>query len=85
MKGLETLIMRNLHLVTDEKTDQITDPYDGITPQISAGASWWNSSFLYRQAINITNPESVDLFNYGVSFQFNYDTSILITPYIIIK
>jgi len=36
--------------------------------------TWWDKSFHSRQVINITNPYSVGLNNYGVSISFNYST-----------
>jgi len=46
-----------------------------ITPKLSifGEASWWDDSFEYRMLINVSNPYSYNIKDYGVSVSFNYD------------
>ncbi|MFX0075846.1 MAG: hypothetical protein ACFE96_10415, partial [Candidatus Hermodarchaeota archaeon] len=36
-------------------------------------APWWDGSFEYRMLINISNPYSYNIYDYGVSVSFNYE------------
>ena len=46
--------------------------FENPKQSIYGEAQWWNSSFLYRKLINITNPYAEDLVNQIANITFNY-------------
>ncbi len=60
----------------NEKADNI-DPVESPDLSIEGSDPWWNEDFLYRQLINITNPYTVSIDNYGVNITFNYQDYVI--------
>ena len=48
------------------------DLYKGPQPAFFGEDPWWDSNWPYRIVINITNQDSVNLKNYGVSIDIPY-------------
>lgn len=77
-------ILGFLPSMIENETDD-SNPIDlpqGIknTPEIFSSevsnAPWWNSSFEYRRLLNVTNPYSWDVDDYGAVFTFDYSTLV---------
>jgi len=49
------------------------DPINFPRLSIFGEAPWWDNSFEYRMLINVTNPYSYNIYDYGVSVSFNYE------------
>jgi hypothetical protein len=59
----------------DDGDGEIHTPEDLKTNFVGTH-SWWDKSFHSRQVINITNPYSVGIENFGVSISFNYSALV---------
>ncbi|KKN14382.1 hypothetical protein LCGC14_0996710, partial [marine sediment metagenome] len=59
-------------------SDQDNEEFGGNKPMASfiGTHSWWDKTFHSRQVINITNPNSEMLYNYGVEISFNYSAIV---------
>ena len=49
------------------------DPINFPRLSVFGEAPWWDDSFEYRMLINVTNPYSYNIYDYGVSVSFNYE------------
>jgi len=56
-----------------EDTEINYDPINFPRLSIFGEAPWWDDSFEYRMLINVTNPYSYNIYDYGVSVSFNYE------------
>ena len=59
-----------------EDTEINYDPMNFPRLSTFGEAPWWDDSFEYRMLINVTNPYSYNIKDYGVSAFFNYDDLI---------
>ena len=57
---------------SEEKSTEIKSPSLSIVGE----DEWWNSTFYYRQLINITNPYSEAFTNFIANITFNYTTLV---------
>ncbi|KKK42009.1 MAG: hypothetical protein Lokiarch_38500, partial [Candidatus Lokiarchaeum sp. GC14_75] len=60
------------NIFTNKYESDYNDPQQ-VKTAILGNDPWWDSDWPYRILINVTNQESVDLKNYGVSIDFPYD------------
>jgi len=60
----------------NSETDSDVNPIETIEEPLTSALgneSWWDTSYLYRRLINITNPYAVNFTDYAVNVVFNYD------------
>ncbi len=70
---LNSTISENLNqLESEEKSTKIKSPSLSIVGE----DEWWNSTFYYRQLINITNPYGEAFTNFIANITFNYTTLV---------
>ncbi|KKN15189.1 hypothetical protein LCGC14_0988530, partial [marine sediment metagenome] len=60
----------------EDKVNNYEDIEDNLIVSALGTHSWWDKSFHSRQVINITNPNSETLYDYGVEITFNYSTLV---------
>ncbi len=59
----------------DDDVELESNPINTPKSSMMGTHSWWDPNWPYRILINVTNQESVDLKNYGVSVVFPYGTT----------